>query len=53
MKAKLTKLFIEFLAFDNAEIVQNAKISILLSSVAAGAVGFLILNRQTAGDSTV
>jgi NhaA family Na+:H+ antiporter len=41
-------IFITFLAFDNAEMVQSSKISILLSSLMAGVVGFLILNRQTA-----
>jgi Na+:H+ antiporter, NhaA family len=44
-------IFITFLAFDNAEMVQNSKISILLGSLMAGAVGFLILNRQAAGKS--
>jgi Na+/H+ antiporter NhaA len=41
-------IFITFLAFDNAEMVQSSKINILLSSIMAGAVGFLVLNRQTA-----
>jgi Na+:H+ antiporter, NhaA family len=41
-------IFITFLAFDNAEMVQSSKISILLSSLVAGAVGFLILNGRTA-----
>ncbi len=40
-------IFITLLAFDNPEIVQSSKISILLSSLAAGIVGFLILKRQT------
>ena len=44
-------IFITFLAFDNAEIVQSSKISILFSSLVAGAVGFLILNRRTASKS--
>jgi Na+:H+ antiporter, NhaA family len=39
-------IFITLLAFENPEIVQSSKIAILLSSVAAGTVGFLILNRQ-------
>lgn len=39
-------IFITLLAFDSPEIVQSAKISILLSSFSAGIVGFLILNRQ-------
>ena len=41
-------IFITLLAFDNPEIVQSSKIAILLSSLVAGAVGFLILNRPTA-----
>jgi NhaA family Na+:H+ antiporter len=41
-------IFITFLAFDNAEMVQSSKISILLSSLMAGFVGFVILNRQKA-----
>ncbi|MDP3046569.1 MAG: Na+/H+ antiporter NhaA, partial [Chloroflexota bacterium] len=40
-------IFITLLAFGNPEIVQSSKISILLGSLAAGTVGFLILNRQT------
>jgi NhaA family Na+:H+ antiporter len=40
-------IFITYLAFDNLEIVQASKISILLGSLFAGSVGFLILNRQT------
>lgn len=40
-------IFIALLAFDNPEIVQSSKISVLLSSLLAGTVGFLILNRQT------
>lgn len=40
-------IFITYLAFDNLEIVQASKISILLGSLIAGSVGFLILNRQT------
>jgi Na+:H+ antiporter, NhaA family len=44
-------IFITFLAFDNAEMVQSSKISILFSSLVAGAVGFLILNRRTASKS--
>jgi len=41
-------IFITVLAFDNPDIVQSSKISIVLSSLVAGTVGFLILNRQTA-----
>jgi NhaA family Na+:H+ antiporter len=38
-------IFITLLAFDNPEIIQSSKVSILLSSLVAGTVGFLILNR--------
>lgn len=38
-------IFITLLAFGSPEIVQSSKISILLSSLIAGAVGFLILNK--------
>jgi NhaA family Na+:H+ antiporter len=41
-------IFITLLAFGNPEIVQSSKISILVGSLVAGTVGFLILNRQTA-----
>jgi len=41
-------IFITLLAFGNPEIVQNSKIIILLSSLLAGIVGFLILSRVTA-----
>ena len=44
-------IFITLLAFGNPEIVQSSKISILLSSLLAGTVGFLILNKQTASIS--
>ncbi len=44
-------IFITLLAFGNPEIVQSSKISILLGSLAAGTVGFLILSRQTASMS--
>jgi NhaA family Na+:H+ antiporter len=39
-------IFITLLAFGNPEIVQSSKISILLSSLLAGTVGFLILNKK-------
>jgi NhaA family Na+:H+ antiporter len=39
-------IFITLLAFQDLEIVQSTKISILLSSLCAGTAGFLILNRQ-------
>ena len=44
-------IFITQLAFGNPEVVQSSKIIILLSSLLAGTVGFLILNRQTASIS--
>lgn len=44
-------IFITLLAFGNPEIVQNAKISIIVSSILGGTVGFLILNSQKAGIS--
>ncbi len=40
-------IFITLLAFGNPEIVQNAKISIIVSSILAGTVGFLILNHKS------
>jgi NhaA family Na+:H+ antiporter len=42
-------IFITLLAFGNLEIVQSSKISILLSSLIAGTIGFLILNRINPG----
>ena len=39
-------IFITLLAFGTPEIVSSSKISILLSSLLAGAVGFLILYKQ-------
>lgn len=39
-------IFITLLAFSNGEIIQSSKITILLSSLAAATVGFLILSRQ-------
>jgi len=41
-------IFITILAFSNPEIVQSSKICILLSSLLAGTVGFMILRRKTA-----
>jgi Na+:H+ antiporter, NhaA family len=41
-------IFITILAFDNPEIIQGSKISILISSLVAGTVGFFILRGQTA-----
>jgi NhaA family Na+:H+ antiporter len=46
-------IFVTILAFDNPEIVQNSKISILLGSLAAATVGFLILNRLPASTSNI
>jgi NhaA family Na+:H+ antiporter len=39
-------IFITLLAFDNTEIIQTAKIAILVSSLLAGLTGYLILNRK-------
>ena len=39
-------IFITLLAFNDPEIIQISKITILLSSVLAGTVGFLILNKH-------
>lgn len=36
-------IFITLLAFDNTEIINNSKIAILISSVIAGAIGFIWL----------
>lgn len=41
-------IFITLLAFDNPEVVQSSKISILLSSLLAGTVGFIILSKEIA-----
>lgn len=38
-------IFITLLAFDDATIVNNAKLAILLSSLAAGVIGFVVLSR--------
>ncbi len=45
-------IFITLLAFDDAGIVQSSKISILLGSLAAGLIGYLILSRQSSNEST-
>lgn len=42
-------IFITLLAFGNPEIVQSSKLGILLSSVLAGTVGYLILSSQRTG----
>lgn len=44
-------IFITLLAFQDPEIVQNTKISILLSSLIAGVAGYLILVRGKANGS--
>lgn len=44
-------IFITLLAFSDPQIIQNTKISILLSSLLAGATGFLILRRETSDNS--
>jgi NhaA family Na+:H+ antiporter len=44
-------IFITLLAFSDPQIIQNTKISILLSSLLAGLTGFLILRMQTANSS--
>jgi NhaA family Na+:H+ antiporter len=44
-------IFITLLAFDHPDLIQGSKISILLSSLVAGATGFLILQRPAAGSS--
>jgi NhaA family Na+:H+ antiporter len=41
-------IFITLLAFHKPEVIQSTKISILLGSLLAGLMGFLILNRQAA-----
>jgi Na+:H+ antiporter, NhaA family len=38
-------IFITLLAFDNADVVNNSKIAILIASVIAGTIGFLWLRR--------
>ena len=43
-------IFIDLLAFSDPELIQSSKISILVSSLLAGAVGFFILNRQPTTD---
>jgi NhaA family Na+:H+ antiporter len=39
-------IFITLLAFPNVETIQTTKVSILLSSLLAGVIGFLILRKQ-------
>jgi NhaA family Na+:H+ antiporter len=42
-------IFITLLAFENPMTIQSTKISILLSSLVAGLIGYLVLRRQKAG----
>ena len=44
-------IFITLLAFDNTEIIESSKLSILLTSVLAGTIGYLILKRQAGSTS--
>lgn len=44
-------IFITLLAFGDAEIVESSKLSILVTSVLAGSIGYFILSRQPAGNS--
>jgi NhaA family Na+:H+ antiporter len=46
-------IFITLLAFDDPDIIQSSKISILLSSLVAGVVGYVVLSRQTTTKSVV
>jgi NhaA family Na+:H+ antiporter len=50
-------IFITLLAFDNAEIVNNSKIAILIASLIAGTIGFiflkLTLKTQVENDETI
>jgi NhaA family Na+:H+ antiporter len=45
-------IFITLLAFDQADIIQSSKISILLGSLASGLVGYFILNKVTSNNPT-
>lgn len=40
-------IFITLLAFDHPELIRNSKISILIGSLAAGTVGYLILRMES------
>jgi NhaA family Na+:H+ antiporter len=46
-------IFITLLAFDNPDVVQSSKISILFSSLTAGLAGYLVLNRRSSSDSAI
>jgi NhaA family Na+:H+ antiporter len=45
-------IFITLLAFENPLTIQSTKISILLSSLVAGLIGYLILSRQKTSVTT-
>lgn len=40
-------IFITLLAFNDAEVIQHSKIAILLSSLVAGIIGFLLVKKST------
>jgi Na+:H+ antiporter, NhaA family len=46
-------IFITLLAFDNTDIVQSSKISILLGSLLAGLVGYLVLRKSTHSEAII
>jgi len=39
-------IFITLLAFSNPQVIQSTKMSVLLSSLLAGVIGFFLLNRE-------
>lgn len=41
-------IFVTFLAFGDTEIAENSKLAVLLGSIVAGAIGYLILKTQQA-----
>jgi len=43
-------IFVTFLAFGDAAIIQNSKLAILLGSLLAGTLGYMILRIQKGGD---
>ncbi|HUG80595.1 MAG TPA: Na+/H+ antiporter NhaA [Bryobacterales bacterium] len=44
-------IFIAGLAFDDAQVLERAKLAILLASLVAGVVGYFYLRKQAAGDA--
>lgn len=46
-------IFITLLAFDDPDIIQSSKISILLGSLAAGLIGYLILRKSTSAETII